>query len=133
MGPHSQVLRDDYTCRRKTYFKMRHVCAYLLAAMGGNAASAPNIKAILASVGVEADDKQLDIVIAKFAGKNIEKLIAEGSVLLGAMPSGGVAVSGGGGGGDAGAGDAPKAADKKEEVKEESEESDDDMGFGLFD
>merc|ERR1712212_394969 len=130
MGPHSQVLRDDYTCRRKTYFKMRHVCAYLLAAMGGNAASAANIKSILASVGVEADDKQLDIVIQKFAGKNIEKLMAEGAVLLGAMPSGGVAVSAAA---DGGAAEAPKAAEEKKEVKEESEESDDDMGFGLFD
>lgn len=57
---------------------MRHVCAYLLAAMGTNAANAANMKAILASVGVEADDKQLEIVIQKFGNKNIEKVIAEG-------------------------------------------------------
>merc|ERR1712198_4354 len=131
MGLHSQVLRDDYTCRQRTHFKMRHVCAYLLAAMGGNAASAANIKAILASVGVEADDKQLDIVIQKFAGKNIEKLIAEGSVLLGAMGGGGGASMGAAA--DGGAADAPKAAEEKPAEKEESEESDDDMGFGLFD
>ncbi|XP_027208838.1 large ribosomal subunit protein P2 [Penaeus vannamei] len=113
---------------------MRHVCAYLLAAMGTNAANAANMKAILASVGVEADDKQLEIVIQKFGNKNIEKVIAEGSAYLAAMGGGGggaVAASGAAPAG--GAGDAPKAEEKKEEKKEESEESDDDMGFGLFD
>merc|ERR1712198_228243 len=113
----------DHTCRGKTHSKMRHVCAYMLAAMGGGATSAHHIKAILASVGVEADDKQMEIVIQKFAGKNIDKLIAEGSLLLGAMGGGGggsVAAAGG----DGGAADAPKAAEeKKEEKKEESEES----------
>merc|ERR1712198_198596 len=121
----------DHTCRGKTHSKMRHVCAYMLAAMGGGATSAHHIKAILASVGVEADDKQMEIVIQKFAGKNIDKLIAEGSLLLGAMGGGGGASMGAAA--DSGAADAPKAAEEKPAEKEESEESDDDMGFGLFD
>ncbi|XP_042870638.1 60S acidic ribosomal protein P2-like [Penaeus japonicus] len=111
---------------------MRHVCAYLLAAMGSNAANAANMKAILASVGVEADDKQLEIVIQKFGGKNIDKVIAEGSAYLAAMGGGGGAVAASSGAPAGGAADAPKAEEKKEE-KVESEESDDDMGFGLFD
>lgn len=87
--------------------------------MGTNAANAANMKAILASVGVEADDKQLEIVIQKFGNKNIEKVIAEGSAYLAAMGGGGggaVAASGAAPAG--GAGDAPKAEEKKEEKKE---------------
>jgi len=42
---------------------MRYVAAYLLAALGGNASpSAKDIKAILGSVGIEADDQRLNKV-----------------------------------------------------------------------
>ena len=59
---------------------MRHVVAYMLAAMGGEGAtpSEADIKSVLGSVGVEADDKQLKIVIDRFAGKSIDTLLAEG-------------------------------------------------------
>lgn len=43
---------------------MRYVAAYLLAALGGNASpSAKDIKTILGSVGIEADDERLNKVI----------------------------------------------------------------------
>lgn len=42
---------------------MRYVAAYLLAALGGNTnPSAKDIKAILGSVGIEADDERLNKV-----------------------------------------------------------------------
>lgn len=42
---------------------MRYVAAYLLAALGGNASpSAKDIKNILGSVGIEADDERLNKV-----------------------------------------------------------------------
>lgn len=42
---------------------MRYVAAYLLAALGGNASpSAKDIKTILGSVGIEADDERLNKV-----------------------------------------------------------------------
>merc|ERR1739848_466963 len=102
---------------------MRYVAAYLLAALGGNSApSAKDIKKILTSVGIDAEDAALNKVIDELKGKNLEELMAEGREKLASVPSGG--------GGAASGGDAPAEA-KKEEKKEESEESeDDDMGFG---
>lgn len=42
---------------------MRYVAAYLLAVLGGNASpSAKDIKTILGSVGIEADDERLNKV-----------------------------------------------------------------------
>ena len=110
---------------------MRHVAAYLLAVLGGNEnPSAKDIKAILSSVGVDADQASLDLVIKELNGKNLEELMEEGKTKLASVPAGGgaaPAASGGGGG-------AAPAAEAKEEKKVESEpESDDDMGMSLFD
>ncbi|XP_035691138.1 60S acidic ribosomal protein P2 [Branchiostoma floridae] len=115
---------------------MRYVAAYLLAVLGGNAnPSAGDIKKILGSVGIDAEDERLNKVIGELKGKDIEEVMAAGRGKLSSMPSGGgVAAAAGGGGAAAGGGAAPAAEEKKEEKKEESEEeSDDDMGFGLFD
>ncbi len=110
---------------------MRHVAAYLLAALGGNEnPSAKDIKAILSSVGVEEDAKALEVVINSLKGKNLEELLEEGQSKLASMPAAGAAPAAGG----AAAGGAAPAAEKKEEKKEEPEdESDDDMGMSLFD
>ncbi|XP_056316457.1 60S acidic ribosomal protein P2 [Danio aesculapii] len=115
---------------------MRYVAAYLLAVLGGNAnPSAKDIKNILGSVGIEADDERLNKVVSELNGKDINEVMNAGLSKLASVPAGGaVAVSaaaaGGGGGAPA---EAPAAEEKKEEKKEESEESDEDMGFGLFD
>merc|ERR1711872_227017 len=105
--------------------------AYLLAVLGGNASpSAADIKAIISSVGIDADNEKLDKVIAELKGKSIDELIAEGSKKLASVPSGGGADAPAAAGGAA---PAAAAEEKKEEKKEEpEEESDDDMGFGLF-
>ncbi|XP_015993892.1 60S acidic ribosomal protein P2 isoform X2 [Rousettus aegyptiacus] len=114
---------------------MRYVASYLLAALGGNASpSAKDIKKILDSVGIEADDDRLNKVISELNGKNIEDVIAQGIGKLARVPAGGaVAIAAAPGSAAPAAGSAPAAEEKKDEKKEESEESDDDMGFGLFD
>lgn len=58
---------------------MRYVAAYLLAVLGGNEnPSAADIKKILSSVGIDAEDDKLKKVISELNGKNIQDLIAEG-------------------------------------------------------
>ncbi|KAI0372820.1 ribosomal protein 60S [Pilatotrama ljubarskyi] len=112
---------------------MRHLAAYLLLQIGGNASpTAADIKKVLGAVGIEADDERLEKLISELEGKDVNALIAEGSAKLASVPSGGAVAAAGG----AAAGGAPAAAaeeKKEEEKKEEKEESDDDMGFGLFD
>ncbi len=82
-----------------------------------------DVKDLLKSSGVEADDESLSTMMSKLEGKSLPELIKEGSKSLASMPAGG---SGGAAaapsGGDAGAGEA-----KKEEKEEEAEE-DVDMG-----
>ncbi|KAK6776492.1 hypothetical protein RDI58_027493 [Solanum bulbocastanum] len=113
---------------------MKVIASYLLAVLGGNTSpSAADLKKILASVGAEADDDRIELLLSQVKGKDITELIAAGREKLASVPAGGggvaVAVSGGGG-----AAAAPAAEEKKEEKKvEEKEESDDDMGFSLFD
>ncbi|KNE66705.1 60S acidic ribosomal protein P2 [Allomyces macrogynus ATCC 38327] len=108
---------------------MKHIAAYLLAVLGGNASpSAADVSKILAAVGVDADSAQLNKVIAELDGKNVEEVIAEGMTKLASVPSGGAAA-----GAAAGGAAAPAAAAEAAPVEEEKEESDDDMGFGLFD
>ncbi|KAG2157840.1 ribosomal protein 60S [Suillus bovinus] len=112
---------------------MRHIAAYLLLQIGGNASpSADEVKKVLSAVGIEADEDRLEKLISELEGKDINALIAEGSAKLSSVPSGGAVAAAAPSAGGA----APAAAveeEKKEEKKEEKEESDDDMGFGLFD
>ncbi|RYP79325.1 hypothetical protein DL769_003006 [Monosporascus sp. CRB-8-3] len=112
---------------------MKHLAAYLLLGLGGNTSpSASDIKKVLESVGIEADDERLEKLLSELEGKDISELISEGSSKLASVPSGGAGGAAGGGAaaGGAAAAEAPKEEEKKEE---EAEESDEDMGFGLFD
>uniref|UniRef100_A0A8C9XX92 Large ribosomal subunit protein P2 n=1 Tax=Sander lucioperca TaxID=283035 RepID=A0A8C9XX92_SANLU len=69
---------------------MRYVAAYLLAALGGNGnPEAKDIKKILESVGIEADDTRLGKVITELAGKNVEEVIVTGYGKLASVPAGG--------------------------------------------
>ncbi|KAI4383759.1 hypothetical protein MLD38_009561 [Melastoma candidum] len=117
--------------------EMKVVAAYLLAVLGGNTTpSADDLKDILGSVGAEADDDRIELLLSQVKGKDITELIASGREKLASVPSGGgggVAVAAAATGGAAPAGGAEPAAEAKEEKKEEKEESDDDMGFSLFD
>ncbi|PTB62554.1 ribosomal protein 60S [Trichoderma citrinoviride] len=111
---------------------MKHLAAYLLLNLGGNASpSAEDIKSVLSSVGIEAEDERLEKLISELSGKDVNELIAAGSEKLASVPSGGAGAAAAGG---AAAGGAAAAEEKAEEKKEEEkEESDEDMGFGLFD
>jgi len=108
---------------------MRYVAAALLAAQGGGDVSAASIKKILSSVGVDADDEKVNMVVKELAGKNVEDLIKEGLEKVSSVPSGGGAAAAAAPA--AGGAAAPAAAKEKE--PEPEEEEDDDMGFGLFD
>lgn len=112
---------------------MKYLAAYLLLTQGGNASpSASDVKQLLGTVGIDAEEERLSKLISELSGKSLADLIAEGSAKLASVPSGG---GGGGGAAAPAAGGAAAAEAPKEEAKkaEEKEESDDDMGFGLFD
>ena len=51
---------------------MKHLAAYLLLTLGGNTSpSAKDIKAVLESVGIEADDERLSSLLSELKGKDI--------------------------------------------------------------
>ncbi|XXG63051.1 hypothetical protein AAC387_Pa05g1321 [Persea americana] len=112
---------------------MKVIAAYLLAVLGGNTnPTADDIKTILGSVGAEADDDRIELLLSEVSGKDITELIASGREKFASVPSGGgapIAMAASAGGGGAAPADEPK----KEEKVEEKEESDEDMGFSLFD
>ena len=67
---------------------MRHLAAYLLLQIGGNASpSAADIKKVLGAVGIEADDERLEKLISELEGKDVNQLIAEGSAKLASVRS----------------------------------------------
>ena len=107
---------------------MKYLAAYLLLVQGGNASpSASDIKELLASVNIEADDSRISGLLSELEGKNVDELVAEGTTKLASVPTAGAAA---GGAAPAAAGEEAAPAEEKEEAKEES---DDDMGMGLFD
>lgn len=116
--------------------EMKVIAAYLLAVLGGNTSpSADDIKNILGSVGAEADDERIELLLNEVNGKDITELIAAGREKLASVPGGGGAVAAVAAptGGAAAGGAAPAAEAKEEKKVEEKEESDEDMGFSLFD
>ncbi|KAJ1504399.1 60S acidic ribosomal protein P2, partial [Coelomomyces lativittatus] len=93
---------------------MRHIAAYLLAALGGNESpSANDIQKILESIGIDADQDQLNKVIDELSGKNIEEVIANGMTKMSSIPSGGAVAASGAA--SASSGSAAPAAQAKEE------------------
>nr|AAS20966.1 60s acidic ribosomal protein [Hyacinthus orientalis] len=114
---------------------MKVVAAYLLAVLGGNTTpSAEVIKDILGSVGADAEDDRIELLLSEVKGKDITELIASGREKFASVPSGGAAIAVSAPAAGGGAAPAAAAAEtKKEEKVEEKEESDEDMGFSLFD
>lgn len=54
---------------------MKHLAAYLLLGLGGNTSpSAADVKAVLESVGIEADDDRLNTLISELEGKDISEV-----------------------------------------------------------
>jgi len=108
---------------------MKHVAAYMLCVLGGNASpDAAAVKKVLTAGGVEADDAALTKVIDSMKGKSVNDMVEAGTKKMASVPSGG---GGGGGGGAApAAAAAPAKAAKAAAPPPEEEE---DMGFSLFD
>lgn len=51
---------------------MKHLAAYLLLRLGGNdSPSSDDVKTVLGSVGIDADDDRLDKLIAELKGKDL--------------------------------------------------------------
>merc|ERR1712112_159632 len=123
MGTHP-IFESDFDCLTDVCFvltqlKMRYVAAYLLAQLGGNdAPDAAAIKAILGSVGVDADEEKMNKVISELSGKAIDDVLAEGKEKLASVPSG-AAPAAGGAAAAGGAEDAPAAEAKKESSSED--------------
>merc|ERR1711974_416226 len=119
------------SCSRQTTptITMKHLAAYLLLGLGGNTSpSAADVKAVLESVGIEADSDRLDKLISELEGKDINELIASGSEKLASVPSGGAGGAAASGGAAAAGGAAEAEAAPEAAKEEEKEESDDDMG-----
>ncbi|KAE9616737.1 hypothetical protein Lal_00034430 [Lupinus albus] len=132
----NSIARSPKYLLRQREKKMKVIAAYLLAVLGGkNSPSANDLKNILSSVGAEADDDRIELLLTEVKGKDITELIASGREKLASVPSGGgaVAVAAAPSGGAAAGGAGPAAEAKEEKKVEEKEESDDDMGFSLFD
>ena len=58
---------------------MKHLAAYLLLALGGHhEPTAKDIKHVLESVGIEADDERLTQLLSELKGKDINEVRAHG-------------------------------------------------------
>lgn len=54
---------------------MKHIAAYMLLTLGGNTSpSASDIKDVLSSVGVEADEERLTQLLSELEGKDINQV-----------------------------------------------------------
>ena len=52
---------------------MKHLAAYLLLGLGGNTSpSASDVKDVLSSVGIDADEDRLDKLIKELEGKDLQ-------------------------------------------------------------
>lgn len=111
---------------------MKYLAAYLLLVQGGKASpSAADIKSVIESVGVEAEESRINELLSSLEGKgSLDELIAQGQQKFASVPAGGAASAGGA---SSGAAAGAEDAAEEEAAEEAKEESDDDMGFGLFD
>ncbi|KAI7752945.1 hypothetical protein M8C21_023257 [Ambrosia artemisiifolia] len=101
---------------------MKVVAAYLLARLGGNTCpSIEDLKNIFGSVGADASEDRIELLLSEVKTKDITELIVAGKERLASVPSVGS--------GFAAAAqptyDAPAEATKEEKVEEEEEPDDD--------
>lgn len=61
-------------------FKMKHLAAYLLLVLAGNSTpSAEDVKGVLSSVGIDADEDRLNKLIAELEGKDLQEVSTHSS------------------------------------------------------
>lgn len=54
---------------------MKHLAAYMLLTLGGNASpSAANVKEVLQSVGIDAEEERLEKLLSELEGKDIQEV-----------------------------------------------------------
>ena len=54
---------------------MKHLAAYLLLGLGGNTSpSATDVKGVLESVGIDADEGRLEKLISELEGKDLQEV-----------------------------------------------------------
>jgi large subunit ribosomal protein LP2 len=54
---------------------MKHLAAYLLLSLGNKSSpSAKDVKSVLESVGIEADDERLSTLISELKGKDLQEV-----------------------------------------------------------
>lgn len=57
---------------------MKHLAAYLLLGLGGNTSpSASDVKGVLSSVGIDADEERLDKLISELEGKDLQEVLVK--------------------------------------------------------
>ena len=67
---------SSQTNTRSSTLLMKHLAAYLLLTLGGNTSpSADDVKGVLSSVGIDADEERLDKLIAELKGKDLQEVI----------------------------------------------------------
>ena len=114
---------------------MKYLAAYMLLVLGGKTSpSTDDVKSLLSSAGIEADDEQSKLVVSKLEGKSLSEIIAAGSQKLSQFGGGG-SIGGGSSGGAAASGDGAEKAEDAAAEEEEEEEEEVDLGGGvnLFD
>ena len=55
---------------------MKHLAAYLLLSLNGGSPSQDDVKKVLSSVGIDADEDRLSKLFAELEGKNINEVFA---------------------------------------------------------
>jgi large subunit ribosomal protein LP2 len=59
---------------------MKHLAAYLLLVLAGNSTpSAEDVKGVLSSVGIDADEDRLNKLIAELEGKDLQEVSTHSS------------------------------------------------------
>ncbi|KAL6196523.1 hypothetical protein ACLB2K_032138 [Fragaria x ananassa] len=118
---------------------MKVIAPYMLAVLGGNTSpTADDVKKILGSVGAEADNDRIKLLLSQMKDKDINEVVASGrEKLASVVPSGGAVAGVAPAAGNAGAADTASAEQKKEGKVEDEEEEDGDLGdifgeCGLF-
>ena len=66
---------EDFTDPAQTTSKMKHLAAYLLLGLAGNSEpSESDVKGVLESVGIDADDDRLSKLLEELKGKDINEV-----------------------------------------------------------
>jgi large subunit ribosomal protein LP2 len=55
---------------------MKHLAAYLLLSLNGGSPSQADVKKLLGSVGIEADEERLSKLFSELEGKNINEVLS---------------------------------------------------------